>query len=376
MSERMIELQRARLGLPPITSASKQPNSNNTMTNNSHHQSVSATASAAAPAPTPQQAAAATLLTEDEQLKTFLQKMQDRNDNTTSDRGPTVPTALSRRMLQRQGVGYLDDTVAAVTSAAADRFLATVLQQAVACRDQRIKGATLAREEARKRKRHRQQYKEDVADRHRRNEARMTERCKQHKSAIDAAEALNKKSKDGAGDNPSKSKKKKKKPAPAETKENGNKETSEEKKGQEEDEASYDSLDEEEDYYQRMYGDEDDEEESENDEDDEDDTRFTVLLRDVVRPLEAWKINLTGKLGVGATPDDASDGEDDSDEEEAKEDGDAAGGTGLQVDGIANDTGENPPSPSKGDSSDNPTTSAAPTPVPGASAGTPTKVSK
>jgi len=380
----MIELKREKLGLPLITSVSTQPsksNASNAMNSNlSQHLTASAASPSAVPRPTPQQAAATTLLTEDEQLKIFLQKMQDRNDNTTSDRGPTVPTALSRRMLQRQGVGYLDDTVAAVTSAAADRFLATVLQQAVACRDQRIQGVTLAREEARNRKRHRQQYKEDNADRHQRKEARMKERHKQIKVAIDAAEALTKKSKDAAGEKGSKSKKKKKKVEPPKKEENGNKDASEEKKGQEDDEASYDSLDEEEDYYQKMYGDEDDEDESENDDDDEDDTRFSVLLRDVVRPLEAWKINLTGKLGVGATPVDASDGEEESDEEGTEEDnGDAGDGTGLQVDGITNDTGgENPPSPSKGGDSttDNANTSAAPTPVPGASASTPTKVSK
>jgi len=57
-----------------------------------------------------------------------------------SRRLPTVPTALSRRMLHKQGAGYLDTAVAFIASAAADRFLATVLHQAIVCRDRRIQG--------------------------------------------------------------------------------------------------------------------------------------------------------------------------------------------------------------------------------------------
>jgi hypothetical protein len=78
--------------------------------------------------------------------------------------------------LQKQGVGYLDDTVAAVVSASADRFLATVLHQAAACRDQRLKGAELAQEAARHRKRHMQHYEADSDDRQRRKEEKEKKR--------------------------------------------------------------------------------------------------------------------------------------------------------------------------------------------------------
>jgi len=269
---------------------------------------------------------------------------------------------LSRRMLQRQGVGYLDETVAAVTSAAADRFLATVLQQSIACRDQRIKGAEQAREEARQRRRHRQQYLEDSDDRRRRKSVRQEARRKSNRAAIAAAETLgnkgNKQPKDGlAPGSPTKAKKKKKKPEAA--LDNGNKKTPGDKNNAnapEDDESSYDSLDEEEEYYQTGYGEEgngDDNSDSggvsgcdtENEDDEEDDTRYTMLLRDMVPPLEAWNVQLTGKLGVGAAPAESSD-ENESDDDENEEDPVVEGTEAGQLDGVSDASGgEAPPSP-------------------------------
>ena len=116
-----------------------------------------------------QPSASSIMMSEDERMKRFFRllaytSMQQGEDPTTglvvsvsdkgaaagSDRevdssagtiqqqirsGSTVPTALCRRIIHRQGGGYLDETVAAVAAGAADRFLATVLQQSSTCRE-------------------------------------------------------------------------------------------------------------------------------------------------------------------------------------------------------------------------------------------------
>lgn len=290
----MIELQRAKLGLPAMVPPG----------------STAPAPSAAAPAvarpssvppvqQTPQQVAASALLAEDGQLKQFLQRLQTRDDsNPKTTSGPTVPSALSRRLLQKQGVGYLDETVAAITSAAADQFLATVLQQAIACRDRRLKGAELMREEARQRRKHRMEYKEDADERKRRKLAKAESRTKANLAAVAAAKDLNAGSKTSeaaaaaaaAEADANKAKKSKKKKSETE---NGG------KKKEEDDESSDDSLDDEEEYYEIHYNGED-EEVFEDDEDEELDT--ILVLRDLERPLEAWDFKLTGKLGLGLVP--------------------------------------------------------------------------
>ena len=304
----MIELQRAKLGLPPMAT---QPAAAATVAgqastiaqvNTVQAQQLTAAqappqvaaAAAAAVAPprlTPHQQAAAAVHAQEEQLQKFLHRLQQREDHHAS----TVPTALSRRMLQRQGVGYLDDNVASVVSATADRFLATVLQQAVACRDQRLKGIEMAREEARYRRHHIQQHQADADDRKRRKLARQDASQKANLEAIAAADRLK-----AAGLTPnattaisspaSKSKKKKKKG------ENGDKS---------DDEMSYDSLEEEEEYYQSYYGRGENGENS--DDEDEDENQDMLVLRDLERPLEAWDVHLTGKVGLGMVAGDSSD---------------------------------------------------------------------
>ena len=300
----MIELQRAKLGLPPIASASGQASATSFQAIAGQAQPLAASkpqpqvaAASSAPRLTPQQAAAAAVYNQEKQLQTFLHRLQRREDEHAS----TVPSALSRRMLHRQGVGYLDDSVASVVSATADRFLATVLQQAVACRDQRLKGMEMAREEERHRRKHVLQHEADADDRKRRKLARQEARLKSNLEAVAAADRLK-----AAGilpnattamASPIRSRKKKKKG------DNGDL--------SDDDEESYDSLEEEEDYYQDYYGNGND-----ADSDDEDENREMLTLRDLQRPLEAWDVHLTGKVGLGVVVGEASDVESDNEEEE------------------------------------------------------------
>jgi hypothetical protein len=316
----MIELQRAKLGLPPAGSSTVAPNSS--------HSPKPSPLAAAGKQQTPEEAATATLLSDDAQMERFINRLQRRDDSQpfvgndpTGFMGPTVPTALSRRMLQRQGVGYLDSTVASVVSASADRFLATVLQQAIACRDQRLKGAAMSREAAKHRKRHMQHYKADTDDRKRRKELIENARETVALHTIAQAEAFKKggvAGKTAAADDKknTKSKKTKKKEDPNEANPtNGTKLDPSIKKLAEEEEEDYDSIDEEEEYYQENVGDVawgrglggDDDEEDEDD---------TLLLRDIVRPLEAWNFHLTGKEAL------ESDGEESDEDEEDDEDAD------------------------------------------------------
>jgi Transcription initiation factor TFIID 23-30kDa subunit len=323
MSERMIELQRAKLGLLPAGQSSAVPNA-----------SVSPKASPNAPSAkrqTPEEAAVASMYAEDSQMERFINRLQKRDDSnpaffsadaTGETHGPTVPTALSRRMLQRQGVGYLDNTVAAVVSASADRFLATVLQQAVACRDQRLKGAAMAREAAKHRKRHIQHYDEDKDDRKRRKEMIEEARVTIATTTINKAEALKKggsakaAAETEAADGKTTKKKGKKKDDEFT---NGTKLDPAIKRLADEEEEEYDSIDEEEEYYQERTGDatgggslagDDDADEEEDDEDD------TLILRDIVRPLEAWNFHLTGKEDLESEGEQSDEEEDESDEED------------------------------------------------------------
>jgi len=361
MSERMIELQRAKMGLPPITKPSVAgaptmggPGGSMGGVNGSSRSATAAgaggmSASHAPAALTPQQIAAAAIAREDERMQKFLRLVAESAEQSSSSvfddaitaaagqrqpHAPTVPTSLSRRILHRQGVGFLDETVASVTSLAADRFLATVLQQAIACRDRRLKGEEYAKERLLERKLQRKRKRLKRKERRRKKQA-MEERIREKNLAsIAAADALAKSGSSAvggaAGSSPAKGKSKKSKKAAAAAakaaangpvKENGGKEDGKDdnNNAEEEEEAlSDDSLDEEEDYYEHYYSDkgssnsgsdtdEDDEEdedgdadEDEEDSDDDENTRYTILLRDMSRPLEAWGINLTGKIGLGA----------------------------------------------------------------------------
>ena len=287
MSERMVELQRARLGLPPPTSTST---AHSVQSPPLRQPSSSAARSPALQRQSSQQLAAATLQNEDEKLQRFLRRLQQQRDG-----GPTVPTSLARRMLHRQGVGYLDETVAMLTAAAADRFLATVLQQAAVCRDRRVAGQELSKEESARRRKHVALYQQDSDYRKRRKLERTSQKLQANATAVAAAKELSHRA--SAADNKGNSAKKKniKKSEPVEEETNGTK-TVEEAIGDDEF-LDEDSLDEEEHYYDDYYGefpDEEDEDETEED--------LTLLLRDIERPLEAWHFKLTGKVGLGAVP--------------------------------------------------------------------------
>ena len=326
MSERMIELQRAKLGLPP---AGSSPSAAMHNTNRSPGKGNLLRPQAAAVPKTPEEVAEAEVLSEDAQIQRFIHRLQRRDDlhpMADASSGPTVPTALSRRMLQRQGVGYLDDTVAAAISASADRFLATVLQQAVACRDQRLKGAEMARDAARHRKRHMQHYEADSDDRKRRREEAEDSWEAAHIRTISAADALKK----GGGaskaaDDKKKKKKKKEDDTPAT---NGTTPASGANVPQNDDDESYDSIDEEEDYYKEKLGDAPAPQKGDDDEDD-----GTLLLKDLVRPLEAWDFHVTGKEAL-------EDKDHDSDEEDPEaEDDDREESSTAPTEDNGNDDG-------------------------------------
>jgi len=317
----MIELQRAKLGLPP---AGTTPSMTSSQTGNGKN--ISSTSNASnGKQPSPIEVATATLLSEDAQIERFINRLQRRDRKTTSahqpsSSGPTVPSALSRRMLQRQGVGYLDDTVASVVSASADRFLATVLQQSIACRDQRLKGAAMAREASKQRKRHTEDYEADADDRKRRKDSIIKAREDIAMFTIEQAELIKKgggtgKTTAASGTSKKTSKKKKgTKNDPGASSENATKKLDPAMcaLAMEESEEEYDSIDEEEEYYQenvaevtreriklKKAGDDDQDDEDEEDEDeDSDEEDDTLLLRDIVRPLKAWNFHLNGKEAI------------------------------------------------------------------------------
>jgi hypothetical protein len=314
MSERMIEMQRARLlaakGSATSSSAGNTQNGSQQPTRQLLPGQLPATASyggsgGGMPPQTPQQAAAAAVRMEEMQMQRFFYRLQARDDTRpdTLTTGPTVPTALTRRILHRQGVGYLDDTVAAVVSASADRFLATVLHQAAACRDQRLKGAELAKEASRHRKRHVAQYEADTEDRARRKGEKARKRERSNLAAIEAGDVLKKSGKTPAKEGestPTKSKKKKK--TTDDIAANGRK--PKQKDDVDDDDTSYDSVDEEEEYYRNYYGNPVGEMEDGDDEEEDDEM---LILRDVARPLEAWDFHLTGKEGMYQRPEESDD---------------------------------------------------------------------
>jgi hypothetical protein len=226
-------------------------------------------------------------------------------------------------MLQRQGVGYLDDTVAVLASASADRFLATVLQQAVACRNQRLKGAELLREETRQRRKHILEYKEETYDRKRRKIEREEDDMKANLAAIEAAKNVKKGASKADGPVPVDGKSKKRKmPDMA----NGH--VKKRKIAGEDGDSTDDSIDNEERYYQKYYDEDDNLLDDENEEEEEEHDNM-VVLRDLQRPLEAWDFTLTGKVGLGLVLTEK--------EERAKEDVDEQG----QEDDVGEDPTEN-----------------------------------
>lgn len=342
----MIELRRAKMGLPPITlpatvatTAGTRPGglAGPTASGGSAASAASNTSGIRVSSSSQVSSAAEVMESEDERMHRFLTLLSASSQETDEPpdtkpraslslatvtignsgappairRGPTVPTALSRRMLHRQGAGYLDDNVAAIASAAADRFLATVLQQAAACRDRRLKGEELAKRERRERRRHRKRRRAESDERRRKKAEEWKKRRDKNLAAVRAADALAAtKAAAGSSGSSSKSKSKKSKKANAQGNEpkiygvtNGGKVPSIPNVNHE---LSDDSVDEEEDYYEDYYGEVKDSaddsaasDDSEDDDDDDEDSRYALLLRDIQRPLAAWGVTLTGKIGLG-----------------------------------------------------------------------------
>jgi hypothetical protein len=345
MSERMIEQRRARL-LAQASAAVSPPVPNGT---------------GATPA-TPRQAAAQAMRLEDAQMSRFLRLLQEARDDgqpgETAAFGPTVPTALARREIHRQGVGFADTAVAAVVSAAADRFLASILQQSIPCRDQRLKGLEVARQAAYERKRFRQKYEQDIADRRRRKAHEAVRRDHANRAAIRMAadmeakgggpaaaatttttannnsntintakrktpdEGEDESSNNDNDQNGTNSKAKKAKTTTSSSPANGMIPPTPQQhtttaaaaalRSSQYDDIDYDSIDEEDKRYIEHYADYDhdhDDDDGDNnnkklksnnneddDDDDDDDEHEAMILSDIARPLRAWGFNVDGKL--------------------------------------------------------------------------------
>lgn len=250
-------------------------------------------------ASTPRQAAAQAMRTEDAQMSRFLRLLQETRDDGQPGEavfGPTVPTSLSRRELHRQGVGFADTAVAAVVSAAGDRFLASVLQQSIPCRDQRLTGLEKARQAARERKRFRQKFEQDIDQRKRRKLLEVTKKNAANHAAIENAKELDNKQ------NASNTAKRK-----ADTESDANNDAAKQQTASvatngvlhlqkiEASDIEYDSVDEEDKRYIDHYAafDDNDDDLKPDDEDEEDEV---LVLVDVARPLRAWGFHVDGKL--------------------------------------------------------------------------------
>jgi len=292
MSERMVDLLRAKLRLP----ATQVP-------------------------PQHSSAIQATQQHDDKNLQCFLHLLSSKPHFT-------VPTSLSRRILHCQGVDFLDDNVANIVSLAADRFLATVLHQSMACRDRRIKGEELLRERRQEERLWRKRKRIEMEEKEERKREINEKRRQSNLEAIRAGDIVqgDKMQNSGIGG----AKKKKSKKGKMDTSPtNGSSSTDKDKNSRslevrpdlnvtpelvktlgssmggtkvDSDDASYNSLDEEVDHersqfldYKNEVDSSDEDDEREDDEDDEE-KRFVLKLRDLQRPLEAWGVTLTGKV--------------------------------------------------------------------------------
>lgn len=114
------------------------------------------------------------LLEEDDKILAFLNRLNETSgatatvDQQTDDQdapeantdmaaainsSTTVPAALTRRVLNRQGVGYIPGShVDTMVSLAADHFLASVLQQAIICQRRRLEGEAMIKKDRNERR--------------------------------------------------------------------------------------------------------------------------------------------------------------------------------------------------------------------------------
>mmetsp|Transcript_32158 Transcript_32158/g.63686 ORF Transcript_32158/g.63686 Transcript_32158/m.63686 type:complete len:624 (+) Transcript_32158:624-2495(+) len=294
---------------------------------------------------------------------------------------PTTPQNLSRRVLNRQGVGYLDDAVSLITSALSDRFLATVLVQAMACRDRRIEGNKAKLSEMKARKRHQRRVFEQ---RRRRDKKMACEKGKRRRLAEESvadAENIEREGPAASGSATATSQTKKKPSATSAKSSTAAKSsisiksstlpsggttdavngcagplfqlTDAQKEKVTEFQKQEADIDAEEDYYHSYLGkkaedsdveegkdnhgvinsepDDDaneyeefeEDEESDEEEEDEDEQHYDLLLRDLVRPLSAWGFDLTGKLGFDVRDHDDGDAEESAAEDANAEEGEA-----------------------------------------------------
>jgi len=287
MSERMIELARIKGQIP----------ASSTMNGGSM--------------PQVQQPASAALLDEDTKLQAFLHLIAS-VDEAPQRFFTCVPPPLVRRILESQGVSYLDSHVAHLASLAADKFLATLVSQSVACRGHRIKGDDALASETLEHREYRKRRRKEFADQLRKKQSKERTTSEAKVKLVAAHRALTVATKD-------KSKRKKESitslqhtlmnahEAVKQQLANGMDDDDED--GDEEDTDQDDTSlanDDNEDYLY-LHGANDDDQESlktqkdeEDEDDEEDENRFALQLRDTVRPLQAWGIQLTGKIGVAA----------------------------------------------------------------------------
>jgi len=401
----MIEMRRERLGLPNMVGAAADWNGsisgqthsllpNGTTDTNSNLRLRGSQKHYYGATRAIKTAVANSVLQEDEKMRHFLHLISTRSHipSTQNSNGvaaaarysptgtpgaennhqtdPTVPISLSRRILHRQGTGYLDETVPAIVSGAADRFLATVLHQSIVCQNRRLTGERLMRREKLERMKCRKRRMAECRARKRRKEKleNALEKRVMLKGSVERGGGFGvtrgKSRKDGSSVGNGKNKGSNKANAGGDAalantvgdallmKTDFTSET--------------DSLNEEESYYESNYKDNNsgsphDESESgsdwsykEEELDDDEDLDEVLQLRDCVQPLEAWGMSLTGKLGLNtiAEPDDAAldtDGELDdasgstmleqeneyADEDDDKDDGavGSAASTNIKVNG-------------------------------------------
>jgi len=219
---------------------------------------------------------------------------------------PTIPSALSRRILHKSGVGYLDNSVPLILSAMSDRFLATILVQAKACRDRRIEGYKATIKERKKRNKHRKLVLKERLGRDKRYKEELSKKRSMMESTVEDAKELLEKDNNKKGNSSS----------------GGEDKTlfglsEEEREAVKEYKKQAADIDAEEEYYNKYYGKGEDgnldldniSSDEEEDEDDELVVDTDLKLRDLVRPLGAWGFDLTGKIGFTDEVNDESDGD-------------------------------------------------------------------
>ena len=196
---------------------------------------------------------------------------------------PTTHPNFSRRILHKSGVGYYDDAVSLLLSAAADRFLGAVLTQAKACRDRRLEGQKAFLGERRKRKRHRRRVLKERIEREKRFEEEVDKKRMDLENGM--KESSGAKSSFGSNDVCSLKK--------------------EDLERLKEFRKENEDLDAEEDYYhsyfvhrddERKIGENEDESDDDDSDEDMDEKQYDLMLRDIVRPLGAWGFDLSSKV--------------------------------------------------------------------------------